>query len=118
MTDMESGQRGFLITGKDNFLDPYHTGQALWDIKLVDLQLLVSDNPPQVLLLEKIKVLQKNWVKNSAESEISARRNSNMQSVIALVENETAKNIVDAISEEFKSFIRVEENLMKLRARA
>ncbi|MDM8565243.1 CHASE3 domain-containing protein [Candidatus Halobeggiatoa sp. HSG11] len=24
VVDMETGERGFLITGKDNFLEPYH----------------------------------------------------------------------------------------------
>jgi two-component system sensor histidine kinase/response regulator len=115
MIDMESGERGFLITGKETFLEPFYVGQVLWDSKLTDLQLLVSDNPPQVVLLEKINNLQKNWLKNEAEIEISARRNSTMQNVITLVENETAKNIVDTIRKEFIAFITTEENLMKLR---
>jgi signal transduction histidine kinase/CheY-like chemotaxis protein len=115
MGDVKSSQRDFLITGKETYLETFYSDQVVWYSKLKNLQLLVSDNPPQVVLLEKINNLQKNWLKNSAEIEISARRNTNIQNVITLVENETAKNIVDIIRKEFIAFIKTEENLMKLR---
>ena len=58
MIDMESGERGFLITGKDSFLAPYTQSLAVWDRKMQQLQQLVSDNPLQVVRLKEIDKLQ------------------------------------------------------------
>ena len=33
MVDMETGERGFLITGKDNFLEPFNQAKQVWDEK-------------------------------------------------------------------------------------
>ncbi|MCZ6800500.1 MAG: CHASE3 domain-containing protein, partial [Nitrospirae bacterium] len=30
MIDMETGERGFLITGKEPFLEPFHAAQQVW----------------------------------------------------------------------------------------
>ena len=48
MIDMETGERGFLITGKEPFLEPFHTAQKIWDNKIANLKSLVSDNPVQI----------------------------------------------------------------------
>ena len=54
MIDMETGQRGFLITGKDNFLEPFNQAQKVWQEKNEELQLLVADNDKQVTRLKLI----------------------------------------------------------------
>jgi len=59
MIDMETGERGFLITGKEPFLEPFHAAQQIWDTKIANLKSLVSDNPAQVTRLEKIDQLEK-----------------------------------------------------------
>ncbi len=74
MIDLETGERGFLITGKEVFLEPFHAAQKVWANKMVDLQSLVSDNPAQVMRLEKIDGLQKDWLAEAAAPEISMRR--------------------------------------------
>ncbi len=53
--DMETGQRGFVITGKDEFLEPYENAVASFSGLLNEEKTLVSDNPAQVKLLEKIE---------------------------------------------------------------
>jgi len=74
MLDMETGERGFLITGKDSFLAPFIASQKVWDSKIQSLQKTVSDNPPQVNRLEKINNLQKKWLEKAAKVEIAQRR--------------------------------------------
>ncbi len=55
VVDMETGQRGFVITGKDEFLEPYENAVASFSGLLNEEKILVSDNPAQVKLLEEIE---------------------------------------------------------------
>ncbi|OUS23554.1 hypothetical protein A9R01_16325 ['Osedax' symbiont bacterium Rs2_46_30_T18] len=74
MIDMETGERGFLITGKDEFLEPFNRSVDVWENKLNNLQLLVADNPAQVAKLQSINKLQQRWLTEAAEIEIAKRR--------------------------------------------
>jgi len=57
VVDAETGQRGFIITGDDSFLEPYNEGiHGFHDLIDIEKQ-LVSDNPSQVQRLEKIETL-------------------------------------------------------------
>src|SRR5262245_28154430 len=47
MKDAETGQRGFIITGDDRYLDPYNTALAGIDTRIAEVTRLVSDNPNQ-----------------------------------------------------------------------
>ena len=48
LVDMETGYRGFLVTGKDEFLEPYNNGIEVYQEKLRALQEKTADNPTQV----------------------------------------------------------------------
>ncbi len=47
MKDAETGQRGFVITGDERYLDPYHAALANIDGRLRDLTQLTADNSTQ-----------------------------------------------------------------------
>lgn len=47
MLKMETGQRGFLLSGEDAYLEPYHAGAAALDGHLQRLERLIADNPQQ-----------------------------------------------------------------------
>ena len=72
--DMETGQRGFLLAGEDEFLEPYLEGGELYQVTMKRLQKEVADNPAQVRRLEKIDRLIAKWQSVAAEPEIAARR--------------------------------------------
>ena len=61
MVDMETGQRGFIITQKDEFLEPYIRGYKKFNKLMLTEKELVSDNPSQVMALEKIEALVDKW---------------------------------------------------------
>ena len=46
--DLETGMRGFLITGDERFLDPYEVAKPRIFASLDSLRELVADNPAQV----------------------------------------------------------------------
>lgn len=63
MTDAETGQRGYLITGEEVFLEPYHTASKRMEKCLRGLEELTKDNESQksriATLKEKVEVEQK-----------------------------------------------------------
>jgi len=74
MIDMETGERGFLITGKDSFLEPFNQAQQVWDKKIKALEQLVIDNNEQVARVQSIAKLKEQWLVEAAEVEIKKRR--------------------------------------------
>ncbi|MFL0797387.1 MAG: methyl-accepting chemotaxis protein [Cellvibrionaceae bacterium] len=74
MVDMETGQRGFMITGDDEFLDPYFSGKERFDILIKKGKKLTSDNAAQVKRWQTVADLKERWLNEAAEPEISARR--------------------------------------------
>jgi methyl-accepting chemotaxis protein len=77
MVNMETGMRGFLVGGKDGFLDPYRDGGKNFDKTMAEAKQLVSDNPAQVRRLEEINQLAKQWDEKAAKVQIEERRKSN-----------------------------------------
>ena len=74
LSDLESGERGFLIAGKDEFLTPYINGNKNLKEKIATSIDLVKDEPEQVKRLHNIEELIENWNDQSAKPEISERR--------------------------------------------
>jgi len=74
IVDMETGQRGFIITSNEEFLEPYNKGIEAFE-KIIDKEKkLVSDNPSQVKALEHIEELQQQWQTKAAKPEIAMGR--------------------------------------------
>ncbi|HUX20181.1 MAG TPA: CHASE3 domain-containing protein, partial [Spirochaetia bacterium] len=57
MTDAETGQRGYLITGTQSYLQPYNSGTESVGGYLKELRDLTSDNPGQQKLLDSLQLL-------------------------------------------------------------
>jgi len=74
MVDMETGMRGFLVAGKDEFLEPYHSGHKQFNDTITELKQTVSDNPTQVARLDEIELLASKWMSEAAEPQIQIRR--------------------------------------------
>lgn len=111
VVDAETGQRGYIITKKDVFLEPFNNALANFD-DLYNKELkLVSNNKPQVERLKKIKSLFLKWQKEAANPEISARRKNTFLHAMKFIEMETGKKILDQIRAEFSTFIQIENQL-------
>jgi len=121
--DMETGMRGYLVAGKEEFLDPYKSGYKNFERQIASLQDTVSDNPAQVQLLGEIKELIESWVENVTEPQIAMRRGARdgghtMQDVVSLVGEARGKAYFDSFREKIGTFIEREETLMEARKEA
>lgn len=61
MVDAQTGVRGFLVSGKDEFLKRYVNAETDADVYLEQIRILTEDNPSQQKNLEDIRNLKKTF---------------------------------------------------------
>jgi methyl-accepting chemotaxis protein len=74
--DIETGQRGFLITGDDNFLRSYESARKQFSDKIEKSKDELGDDM-QIQLLDSISLTINEWYIKAAEPEIESRRKIN-----------------------------------------
>ena len=74
MVDMETGQRGFMIAGADEYLEPFNKGKKIFDALIKKGANLTSDNPNQTGRWQDVAKLKSQWLNAAAEPEIESRR--------------------------------------------
>ncbi len=74
LVDMETGYRGFLLTGDDAFLAPYYAGGSDVGAQLTRLRELTADSPSQVERWRSIEDQLQEWQERVTEPGIALRR--------------------------------------------
>ena len=74
MVDMETGQRGFMLTGQESFLEPFVAGEVGFADTMRVLRKLVSDNPSQLERLARVQRQHDEWLELAGQREIDLRR--------------------------------------------
>ena len=117
--DMETGMRGYLLSGKEEFLDPYKGGRERFAKQVVELKKTVSDNPDQVKLLGEIEENIAAWQRDVTEPNIQLRREighaRTMDDMADLVGEAKGKVYFDGFRKLMADFSSEEENLMQQR---
>jgi PAS domain S-box-containing protein len=114
LADMETGERGYLVTGNDAFLQPYHEASKVIDSEYQKLYLLVADDPSQQTRLESLHVSLNHW-RGYAEQMIALRRTGGAYTDLQI--NLAGKAEVDEIRDQIGGFQSVEEHLRDERNR-
>ncbi len=120
--DMETGMRGFLLAGQDQFLEPYRAGdQATFD-GITALQETVSDNPAQVERLAEVERILRQWQTQVVEPAIELRRQigdaDTMNDMADLVGEQRGKVYFDRFRDQIATFIDRELALLEERRAA
>ena len=117
--NMETGMRGYLLAGKEEFLDPYKQGQANTYKNNADLQQTVSDNPPQVARLEEAANVLKDWQANITEPYIKMRgevgNGQTMNDIANIVGEARGKQYFDKFRQIMADFRAEEAKLIGVR---
>jgi methyl-accepting chemotaxis protein len=115
--DMETGMRGFMLSGKEEFLAPYNGGEGRFYQLLSELKNTVSDNPSQVALLDEIRTNIKEWQTEVTNPAIDFRRevrdgNKTMDDVATLIGQAKGKTYFDKFRTQIATFREREASLM------
>ncbi len=114
LQDAETGERGFIITGVDSFLEPYNAGIQDVRRRADTLRGLVSDNPSQVRRLETLAPLIEQRINHLGET-IVLRRTKGFDQAGQLVASGTGKRLMDQIRSVIKDMKDEEAQLLRQR---
>lgn len=95
--DMETGQRGYALTGDTAYLEPYNSGLEEWVINYAKLSELIADNPVQLQNLSSIKEDIEYWIHTAGQSVIDMKHNGQDEEVAAFFRNDAGKLVIDSI---------------------
>ncbi|MEJ7578010.1 MAG: CHASE3 domain-containing protein [Pyrinomonadaceae bacterium] len=113
--DMQTGRRGYLLTGDKFFLQPYERARATINPIFAKLQSLVSDNPEQTRRVQAIRTTYERWDEFARESIRLRDTGGDYTSQVGGGEGERLMNDMRA---QFDSFINTEESLRAARSDA
>lgn len=95
LVDMETGNRGFLLTGKDSFREPFYQGRNTFKARYSELLKLTANSQMQQRRLKFIKAKLTKWFE-LANPAIQARRKLGANATIQLTGTEgQRKQLVD-----------------------
>ena len=106
--DLETGMRGYLLSGDEHFLDPYETAKPRIAVALNTLLELTADNPAQTDRLRRLQALQTEWA-TYAQSMIDLQRASGDYK--SAVKAGKGKRLTDEIRKQFEDVIETEQLL-------
>ncbi|HEY6529147.1 MAG TPA: response regulator [Cellvibrionaceae bacterium] len=106
--DMQTGMRGYLLTGEDDFLTPYRLAKSKFGKTVASLKELAQDNPTQVERLGRIEEINSAW-QTYAQTVIDMRRNNG--EYLELVRARGLREF-EMLRSEFEEFVAVEQKLL------
>jgi methyl-accepting chemotaxis protein len=90
LVDIETGERGFALTGKEASLEPYNSGKQSFLTHLEAARKLTSDNPHQQERLQRLADEQQKWLASAIDATIKLRRETGDAEMAAVVAVEQA----------------------------
>src|ERR1035438_5621310 len=115
LTDAETGQRGYVITGDESFLGPYQAAAPAIATTVNDLRKLTSDNPAQQKRIGQVEPLIAAKL-FELQRTIEMRRNRDVQQAMKAIQAGEGKKLMDEISGLLGEVEREERNLLEQRA--
>ena len=115
LKDAETGQRGYLITGDEAFLEPYHTGSGGVLSMIKDLRKLTADNPNQQKRIDAVESLV-NAKLAELKQTIDLRRAGNVDEPLKIVRGGEGKRFMDELRGILDEMDNEERTLLKQRA--
>ncbi len=115
LKDTETGQRGYLLTQNEDYLEPYNYGLLLATSSLQQLKSLTQDNPVQQQRLDKLNQLMNLKLAELKRTVTLAQQDRNLTAALAIVNQNHGKQIMDKIRVSLQQFIAQEQQLLAQR---
>ncbi|TAN70413.1 MAG: HAMP domain-containing protein [Methylobacter sp.] len=114
LQDAETGQRGYIITGEDRYLEPYQAAVRNVDKLVLALKQLTVDNQAQQRRLETIGPLVVGKLDELKET-IELRRSKGLEAARAVVASDKGKKLMDELRAVVREMEDQENELLKQR---
>jgi len=114
LKDAETGQRGYIITGQEDFLEPYNSSIYTIDDHIARLKELTSDNPTQQSLLPAIEEKSKTRL-SYLERGIALQKQGRTQEAREWIAGRLGKRVMDDLQSLLEEMKNVERSLLNQR---
>ncbi|MEH1860919.1 MAG: response regulator [Nostoc sp.] len=115
LTNAETGQRGYVLTGEQRYLEPYNVAIQVLDQKVKDLQKLTADNPKQQQQLDVLQPLITQKLDELKET-IDLRQNQGFEASQKVVLTDRGKQLMSEIRKVIQTMEHEENTLLKQRS--
>jgi len=115
LEDAEIGQRGFVITGEDRYLEPYNKATPQIDSCIKNLQRLTVDNPAQQQRVADLKARKAEKFNELVET-IALRKDKDFEGARQVILTDKGKKVMDEIRTIIGEMENEENTLLKQRS--
>jgi PAS domain S-box-containing protein len=115
LIDAESGQRGYLLTGDERYLDPYTAALASVDTRMGELRQRTTGIPAQQLRLDTMQPLVAAKLAVLRDS-VELRSQGNVDAASALMRSGRGRELMDSLRKVLDEFEAEERALLKQRS--
>jgi signal transduction histidine kinase len=115
LLNLETGQRGFLITGEETYLEPFNISLSSIYSSLESLRINTIDNPDQTAKIDKLKGVVDQKIEE-LNLTIFLRRTQGYEEARTIVENNSGKSYMDEIRIIMEDLRSEEYRLLGLRS--
>ena len=116
LVDAETGQRGFIYTNKETYLEPYYRATKEINPILSRLKNKIQDNSSQLVRLKKVEELSQQRMDRLAAA-MNLKRQGREQQLKAFVLSGEGKDLMDDIRDRVAEMAQVEDQLLSKRTK-
>jgi CheY-like chemotaxis protein/CHASE3 domain sensor protein len=114
LKDAETGQRGYVITGNTEYLEPYNDARAQLPLEMDRLKELTSDNPEQQQRIASFRALAEQRL-NRLELAIKARQEQGFEAARDIIMAGQGKQMMEKLRDDFTTMTDKERALREER---
>lgn len=112
VTDTETGQRGYLLTGEDRYLEPYESARRELDDQLLEVLASANENAE---IQKAVIALSKDITLKLAElaETIELRRTEGFDAAVAVVNTDEGQGLMESIRRQGNALIETEDSRLR-----
>jgi signal transduction histidine kinase/CheY-like chemotaxis protein len=114
VTDAEAGQRGYLLTGRQSYLDPYELGKRELSRALDQLQSVIAGNSAAPEVADLRDVIAKKLTE--IQSTIDLRKANNPEAALEIVNNDSGMHFMTRIRAILVDLREAQHNVLEKRS--
>ncbi|MDI7742987.1 ATP-binding protein [Lysinibacillus fusiformis] len=104
LLEMQSGKRGYVITGDDRYLESYYQSTENWENDYNKLYSLLKNKPEQLEKLSIIKSTINHWITTSGDPVIDMKRKGQTDELNQYFSEDEGHSDLDLMEQQFEEF--------------
>lgn len=115
--NMESSQRGYIITGEESYLEPYNNAAENWKLDFDKLHQLLENKPNQQKNLNEIKTTIEHWIVTVGDPSIKLKKENRTGELESFLAVDMGRKDMETMRKQFESFRSTENTLTQTSAK-